>query len=160
MLALDPGGTTGIATSNYDGGEKPLIGDFNYKAHELGPMKHHQTLWDYIAHFQPDTIICERFDFRQNYGREGERNKVELISREYIGVVELYCQMTKTRLVMQSASQGFHFIPNEKLDRMGILLEPYHPNRHKNDALRHLVRYQIVDFGIRSPLTDSWIIKE
>lgn len=143
-----------MATSYYGGDTiETNIADFNYTVYDMGPMKHHQTLWDYIAHFKPDTIICESFEFRQNYGRD----KVELISREYIGVVELYCQMTKTRLVMQSASQGKHFIPDAKLNLMGLLVKPPHPNRHKNDALRHLVRYQIVNMGIRSPLMDSWI---
>lgn len=144
-----------MATSWYGGDtvETPTIADFNYTVYDMGPMKHHRTLWDYIAAFQPDTIICESFEFRQNYGRD----KVELISREYIGVVDLYCQMTKTRLVMQSASQGKHFMPNDKLETMGILVTPAHANRHKNDALRHLVRYQIVNMGIRSPLTDNWL---
>lgn len=158
LMALDPGGTTGIATSRFIGDsiENPNIVDLNYTTYDMGPMKHHMTLWDYIASFNPDTIICESFDFRQNYGREGERNKVELISREYIGVAELYCQMTKTKLVMQSASMGKNFVPDDKLDKTGILVTPSHPNRHKNDALRHLVRYQVVNLGIRSPITDSW----
>lgn len=159
ILALDPGGTTGIATANYNYDppiENPNIADFNYMTHEMGPAKHHLALWDFISHFNPDTIVCEAFEFRQNYGREGNRNKVELISREYIGVAELYCQMTKTRLLMQSASQGKHFVPDAKLEMTGILVTPPHPNRHKNDALRHLVRHQVVDLGIRAPITDHW----
>jgi hypothetical protein len=149
IFAIDPGGTTGIAVSTYD--DASSIEDFNYFTTDLGPEKHHVHLWNSLSAFQPDVVVCESFQFRQNYNRD----KVELISREYIGVVELYCQMTGTKLVMQSASQGKHFMPNEKLDTLGILVKPQHPNRHKNDALRHLVRYQIVSLGIREPLITS-----
>lgn len=161
LIGIDPGGTTGIAHSTWAGNvENPTVADFNYSTHQMGPVKHHRTLYDYLCFYcenaviQP-IIICESFEFRQNY----ERNKVELISREYIGIIELVAQQTGCKLIMQSASMGKSFVPDNKLKLSGILVEPPHPNRHKNDALRHLVRYQVVNMGIHAPITDNWKVQ-
>lgn len=158
IVGIDPGGTTGLAHSYYEGTElEPSMENFKYSTHQMGPMKHHRTLYDYLCFMGdkpmiPLTIVCEAFEFRQNL----QKHKVELISREYIGIIELVAQQTGSKLIMQSASMGKSFITDVKLERSDILVTPPYPNRHKNDALRHLVRYQVVQLGIRSPITDHW----
>lgn len=156
LIGLDPGGTTGIAHSYYDGQSEPTIENFHYTTTDMDGQ-HHKALYEYLAFLGdrpmvPLTIVCEAFEFRQNL----QKAKVELISREYIGVVKLISQQAHIKVVMQTASQGKHFVPDAKLERMGLLVTPAYPNRHKNDALRHVVRYQVARLGIRSPLTDSW----
>jgi hypothetical protein len=156
VIGLDPGGTTGVATASWVG-----EGDIRWSHTDFGPNLHHRNLYDYLYHRAQETsidltIVCEKFEFRQNYGREGNRNKVELISREYIGIVELIVAQFGAKLVMQSASQGKHFVTDAKLKLSGLLIEPPHPNRHKNDAIRHIVRHLVVDLGVRSPITDTW----
>lgn len=159
IVGLDPGGTTGIATSYRGDPDNPI----RWATEELGPSLHHKALYDFLRlraenPVIPLTIVCEKFEFRQNYGREGNRNKVELISREYIGIVKLIVQQYGCKLVEQSASQGKHFVPDRKLELSGLLVSPPHPNRHKNDATRHIVRHLVVDLGVRSPITDKWMI--
>jgi hypothetical protein len=161
VIAFDPGGTTGIATAYYPGGmESPSMDDFNIKTDELGPDEHHSSLYNYVALRVggplPLTIITERFDFRQHINPDNAKTKVELISREYIGILKLLGSQHGVRVIQQSASQGKHFVPNNKLDLCGILVTPQHPNRHRNDALRHLIRYLVVDIHIRAPITDKW----
>lgn len=156
VIGLDPGGTTGVATAHWPG-----EGEIHWDNFSFGPSLHHKALYEFLYNraFHPATdltIVCEKFEFRQNYGREGNRNKVELISREYIGIVELIVAQFGAKLVMQSASQGKHFVTDAKLKLSGLLIEPPHPNRHKNDAIRHIVRHLVVDLGVRSPITDTW----
>lgn len=161
IIALDPGGTTGIATAYYPGGiESPTIQDFNIKTDELGPEEHHTALHNYITVRVggplPLTIVTEKFEFRQHINSEHAKTKVELISREYIGICKMIAKQTGVRLIQQSASQGKHFVPDKKLDRCGILERPVTPMRHRNDALRHLIRYLVVGLHVRAPITDKW----
>jgi hypothetical protein len=161
IASFDPGGTTGIATAFYPGGmEDPTLDDFNIKTDELGPDEHHSALYNFLSVRVggpiPLKVVTESFEFRQNIDPDKARTKVELISREYIGVIKLVCQQLGFGFHQQSASSGKHFMSNEKLDLCGILVKPQHPNRHRNDALRHLIRYLVVDLHIRRPITDKW----
>lgn len=157
LMGLDPGGTTGIAHSYYNGQSTPTIQNFNYSVADMDGL-HHRALFDHVILYAqrtadvPLTVVCESFEWRQNL----QKMKVELISREYIGIVKLAAQMHNIKVIFQSASMAKNFMPDAKLELMGILAKPPHPNRHKNDALRHVVRYQVARLGIRSPLTDSW----
>lgn len=157
IIALDPGGTTGIAECSWEPYPEKME-EFRYTTDELGPAEHHHTLYErlrlafymYPAHHL--TVVCEAFEWRQNL----QKMKVELISREYIGVVKLVCEQHQIPLVFQSASMAKTFVSDDKLEKMGIMEKPKHPMRHRNDALRHLVRYQVVTLGIRAPLTSTW----
>lgn len=161
IIALDPGGTTGIATAYYPGGiENPQIQDFNISTDELGPNEHHNALYNYVTLRAggplPLTIITEKFEFRQHIDPKKARTGLNLISREYIGIVKLICAQTGVRLEQQSASQGKHFVTDKKLDLNGIIVRPLHNGRHRNDALRHLIRYLVVGLRIQAPITDMW----
>lgn len=163
VIALDPGGTTGIATAFYPGGkviDTPTIGDFHISTDQLGPAEHHTSLYNYInvrvGGPLPLTVITEKFEFRQHIDPRKARTGLNLISREYIGVVKLICAQTGARLEQQSASQGKHFVTDKKLDLNGIIVRPLHDSRHRNDALRHLIRYLVVGLRIQAPITDMW----
>jgi hypothetical protein len=161
VVALDPGGTTGIATAYFPGGiTDPTIDDFNIKTDELGPEEHHTALFNYLSVRVggplPLTIITEKFEFRQHINKDHAKTKVELISREYIGLVKLICAQTGAHLKLQSSSQAKHFVPDKKLDLCGIMERPATPMRHRNDALRHLIRYLVIDLNVRAPITDKW----
>lgn len=131
IIALDPGGTTGVVIKT---------NGHNYHYRHFGPDEHHYELYDWLRKFSAVTVICERFDFRQN-----ARDNVDLISREYIGVAKLSAQHMHQRLVMQTASEAKVLITDEKLKRAGLFKEPHSvwPNMHLNDAMRHILYYQI-----------------
>ena len=139
VIALDPGGTTGWA--------KGLI-----REGKMGVMSgqdewNHLALYEELKHTFPNIIICERFDYRKG-GKKQEG--VELISREYIGVVQLYVQQQQSRFrpghpyyvdiymqMPQEALGGFYKSPM-KLKEAGV----YKPGKpHANDAMRHLLQW-------------------
>jgi hypothetical protein len=154
VIAFDPGGTTGIAYAHYDGEE------IHYQTGELGPHEHHDELWNVLEHWHHEVelpgnnkhLVTESFEFRQNL----QKKNVELISKEYIGIMKLFAINAKIKYFERNASQAKSFVSDEKLDRLGILEVPKHPNRHRNDALRHLIMYLVVNLGIQSPITNQW----
>jgi hypothetical protein len=134
VISLDPGGTTGWAKGLISDGRMGVIsGQFAYN---------HLQLFDGIRVFRPDHIVCERFDYRKPAkGSEG----TELISRELIGVVNLYVQVreeqnTKVELYMQMPAEalGGYWQKDEKLkeDKVFMVGKP-----HANDAMRHLLQW-------------------
>lgn len=151
LLSLDPGGTTGWAVYN------PLIGDV--QCGQLGPDKHHLELATFINDLFIETmdenkvlqIICESFEFRNSVNKD----KIELISREYIGVVELFSQQFSIPVEYQMASHAKTFIGDVKLKRMGWYDETVGLT-HTRDALRHLLRYMVVNKRVREPITNKW----
>jgi hypothetical protein len=124
-VSLDPGGTTGIAIH----GVEDII-----TSHEIEGDDHHKELWDALFELAPDLVIYESFDWRPY-----RNQKVELISREYIGVIKLYCvTFGVTRQVQKPALKSWW--TDNKLKRVG----EYKPGKpHANDAVRHLLHYKM-----------------
>jgi hypothetical protein len=156
--AIDPGGTSGIAIAQLNPSSPPQhITDFDFTTTELGPENHHKSLYDFLVlehtvSDSPMVVICESFDFRQNL----EKSKVNLISREYIGIIRLFAEQYDVPVIFQTPSSALNFITNEKLEIMGIIRKPLFPCRHQNDSLRHLIRYFVVVLKVRDPLTALW----
>jgi len=167
ILALDPGGTTGYALwranliLNPDGGEEWF--DEKWHQGELGPVAHHDVLFDMLGRFQTTNyiIVCESFEYRRN-PRDSQRDNIVLDSKEYIGVLKLF-QMQRMlaleqsggtqRVVFQTASEGkgFWFKQKnpDKLKKIGL----YRPgSMHINDATAHLLHYRTFKMGHRELL--------
>lgn len=150
VLAFDPGGSTGWASFNYN---KP--GQYRFESGTLSTPEHHTSIrWliqdhcmgglDNNHQVQPLTVISESFEFRQSPdSAKNARRGLELVSREYIGVMKL---ITSDLCVPFKQQQPSHrnFITHEKLERLGQLHKPLHENRHRIDALQHLCYYLIV----------------
>lgn len=79
-----------------------------------------------------------------------------LDSREYIGVINLAAQQHPgIEIVSNNASSALAFIKDNKLQAMGWYQKTVNM-RHARDALRHLVRYLVVDCKVQAPMTDMW----
>lgn len=136
IVAFDPGGTTGIAT--YETQSRRI------STYERGPEAHHVALWEYLNGLSPDVVICESFDYRVVESKGTKMPQVNLISRNYIGVIELWCALSGVPLIMQTPAQGgggkkhSGFWKNDKLKKLGL-----HNNEggreHRNDAVRHIL---------------------
>jgi len=184
VLAFDPGGTTGWANGFLPGPILPDdtvdLSDIKISAGEFGPKAHHEELYQFIHDaYRPGfelsvleqrdpfyeesevEIVFEPFHYRQNVVEDGGkfRGKVELVSAEYIGVIRLVCaQLGLSYYDRFTPGEAKAYVTDEKLSRLGWLQTPKHPMRHRNDALRQLVKYLIVKKKIQHPITTAWRI--
>lgn len=127
VLAIDPGITTGHALGVITDGKMAVsTGQTQYSEYELWSALHRTT---------PDILIYERFDGR------GSIEGVELFSRNLIGVMNLYDQMTpELKLVTQMPSEaigGYYTDKHLKDNRLYKALK----GGHANDACRHLLQW-------------------
>lgn len=141
ILSFDPGGTTGWARHFLRREGSSSIGGNSYDYQEswsggqLESDNHHVELWTLLTNLNPDKVICEQFE--NQHGTPG----IHLISRNYIGVIELYCALTNKPLIMQSPGiKQAAWISDEALKRLKL----HHPgNVHRNDAVRHIIYYAV-----------------
>ena len=156
IIAFDPGGTTGIAMVDCYQKIDDMTA-WNFRTSELGPNEHHYGLWDFLAFWHERTnhkkyLVTESFEFRQNL----DKRKVDLISKEYIGILKLFAKINDMPYTEQSASTAKAFVSDDKLIKLGILEKPIYQSRHRNDALRHLIRFMVINLKIRHPITTAW----
>lgn len=122
IIALDPGGTTGVAfASDYQ-----LI-----DAWQITQSLHHTVLHTMLSNMEPDLVVCESFQYRR-------MDKVDLIPVEYIGVARLWCSQNAVPFVLQTPTVGKKFWTDDKLKLVG---EYKKGAPHANDAVRHLLQY-------------------
>lgn len=142
IISIDPGGTTGwtIFDIERDGTDYKVAEDVKehfVNSGQLEKPNHHSTLWRFLDQHQPDLIVMERYEKRNN-------DFSLLISVEYIGVVKLWCQVNDVPLVMQGASQALHWMDEgAKLSRLGLTLLPYVKWKDANAARKHMVFYLV-----------------
>lgn len=150
IMAFDPGGTTGyvyhylrhLNTSKYTGTNYDYVGAWG--GGQIGPDKHHKELWTLLCREDPSVIVCESFDYRVLRDKDDtyDRGGISLVSREYIGIIELYCQLTGKPLYMQkSAIKAIEWLKDPSLKKLGVHTAG---NQHQNDAARHLIHYLVV----------------
>ena len=159
-IAFDPGGATGWATytSQVDAAGKHtdvkwLCGTFDWEDHhkDLYNMCEEQRVQNY-------KVITESFEFRQF--DKVQRAGIELISKEYIGVLRCYGQIEGVPIIQQTAASAKKFMPdkgpmaNKHLRVMGLWV-PGRDNRHAMDAYRHLVFY-LVNKDRLFDIVESW----
>lgn len=161
VLAFDPGGTTGWAM--YDGlflpdldGDKPRLVEQRHTVGHLGPHEHHDELYEFLEEsaIHNFAVVWESFEFRQGK----QRDNLNLISKEYIGVLKLFVKQRHCRAKSYTAGASKGFVPdkgpqaNQKLKVMNW----YTPGwKHANDASRVLIKY-LVDVERRFDLIESW----
>ncbi len=130
LMALDPGGSTGwcFATRSDTGWSDIIYGT-------LDTAEHHDALWDMLDKIRPDVIVCENFNYRRNDIDKGV--SVELVSREYIGIVKLWCRKNRVSFVLQQPPD-MALWSDDMLRRAGLWI-PGKGNRHARDAMRHFL---------------------
>lgn len=145
VLALDPGGTTGLAYGRIEGKALTL----NYDQKVLTEF----DLLDEIDAFQPNYLICEDFEYR-NRARTG----LDLTPVKLIGIVRYYGQSptNKCKVTIQKASKGKSFWSNDKLKAAGLYIRGL---PHGRDAARHLLHWMMFEegykFGVEEFILDN-----
>ncbi len=163
IIALDPGGTTGWGTYSFN--SVPVPNDIGYEVYDetfacgqLGPREHYDELYALLElmHVQDTLVVCEAF---QQYR---DRNNVDLISVEYIGVVKLFCQQRGIPIYFQASSEGkigkSSFVRPENLKLLHLWSGG---QRHAMDAYGHLLCYLLNHKGAHPDvrlrlLTQGW----
>jgi len=164
VFAADPGGTTGCATAQWEPASPDdtltSVEQIKFRQWQIGPGPHHVELWSTLSANPYTMFVWEEFEFRQHIYRDKDgnphvsRHKVELISRNYIGVMELYVALNNAPHYSLNASAAKHFIDNEKIEQVGLWLPGM---GHAMDATRHLLRYMFVKMKIKAPFADIWL---
>lgn len=156
--AFDPGGTTGVATARWEPSSPDerltTLDQITFHQYQIGPHRHHVELWS-VLHTNPFTeIVWESFEFRQHIKKDQAKTGVELVSREYIGILSLFCELNNSRYHVRNSSSAKHFVGNDKITQLGLWLPGM---KDAMDATRHLLRYMVVVKRMRSPFTDIWL---
>ena len=132
VIALDPGGTTGVVILNHDGATQGFVRKHFRALHIGNNMPHHKKLWTFLVHEHPDLIVCERFD---NSGDAAAK----MIALEYIGVIRLYGELFGVTVLWQGADMAKNWAPNDKLAMTTLIVTPVTRWKHANDAMRHML---------------------
>lgn len=142
IVALDPGQTTGVALTHYDTSADKCT---YIRTHEL-IGDHYVDLYRLLCNEQPQVVVYEYFVY------QNRKEKVELESREYIGVAKLYAHMTDKSIVGQTASAAKQLWTADKLTKIGL----WEPNRpHAMDAVRHLLLFLVEKIGSERYIRES-----
>lgn len=135
IVALDPGVTTGFAVGHINDGEMTVRAGQEAWSH--------QELWAQLHLAEPDAIVCESFEFRNN-----ARKGLILYSVELIGIVHLFCSPSyrnpSVALYMQTAAKGKGYYTNTHLQATGVYVRGI---PHGMDAVRHLLHWYTFGAG-------------
>lgn len=154
ILALDPGGTTGWAAYSaliIPGIEFATISmSQRFTCGHITGDKHHVELENFLGsqRLAAFVVVCETFD------DTASGHSVNLMAREYIGVVEKWCQENDVPLVMQRPGVAKPFTKDINLKRLGIWKGVKW--KHAMDAYRHLLWHMIHTTGRKDLLETGW----
>lgn len=126
IISFDPGGTTGIAL--YDDEFED-----GWRRWSLGPGPHHLQLWSVLQNEYD--IVYETFNYQRRDVDKGVA--LELISRNYIGIIELRAAMSHSVNIYPQSPSRRMFWDDDKLRELGLWVS----SPHERDATRHLLQH-------------------
>lgn len=139
-LSFDPGGSTGWAYFD----NKLDYNDPLFTGGTLTNIHHHHEIRHLIEVYNPNYVICEDFTFRQSPDSAKQRRGLELISKEYIGILRFMAYDHCYDFILQPPSyKNTNLVKDENLETLGLLRTPKHENRHYHDAAKHLAHWLI-----------------
>ena len=144
LLAIDPGGTTGMARYDSDGKQDPPFASF-----ELSAMEAIETVNTIVSSPDratvPDLVICEAFIISGQTLKKTRKGPNETI--ETIGAVRYLCFRWDVPFKLQAPFQR-DWATNARLAKMGWRNPT--PGGHCDDAARHLL-VAAVTYGLIDP---------
>lgn len=133
VIALDPGRTSGVVTSNITREGELCIEYFQEIKFTPG------TLWKYLVGRSPDVLVVEQFTYRPKHGTE---SGLDLYPCYLLGVCHLFVeQRPRVSMYAQEASEGKggYYGRDETLSELGVYSKG--GKGHARDATRHLLRW-------------------
>jgi hypothetical protein len=165
IIAIDPGGTTGIAWQSVQPHLPPerRIETCTYaQLEQIGPCSEAAGLKELLSYLssvamlaEPLTVadlihlIVEPFQFRHD---DRSRSKIDYIAAEVVGALRVWClDRPHVKFIRQSASDAKGFWTDDKIRRLGLwvpggsktFVASTPGKNHAMDALRHLLRYNL-----------------
>lgn len=138
LLAVDPGGNTGLAWL--------LDREFGSDVRANGRFGFHEWFLSAVSRIAtPQAVICEEFIVTSATARKTQQPDALRI----IGWLELWCHQHGVPFVLQTPSQAKGFGTDAKLKHFGWYRTG--SGGHDNDAARHLLTYLAVN--LRDPAT-------
>jgi len=136
LLALDPGGTTGIAAFR-NGGlvTYTQIKDFTPGTLDNFLTRQHRALGTAAANME---VVCE--DYRVYQTHTAQHANSSLLTVRLLGALESWTERHHTPLHLQMAGQAKPFSTDRKLQEWGMYIAG---QPHATDAIRHGVYYLI-----------------
>jgi hypothetical protein len=128
--------------------------DIEWHRGHIGPEPHHSELYHMLESLNTENyrVITESFEYR-NRARAG----LVLVSLEYIGVAQLFCNEYGRVLTKQTASMGKGFVKDEHLKKLDLWYGTKW--KHAMDATRHLI-YFIVNGNNVPPALRDQVLKK
>jgi len=149
ILAVDPGGDTGLAMFSYP------TKTWKTTVLPYEPLVLYGFFLSWLTTYKGQaTVIGERFDYRPigkyNFGGSRAVPKVDLTPREVIGILKLACAQFDVEIIWQAPAdvngqQGGDgkdqevFWTDERVKKLG-LYKPGHV--HEMDAVKHILYYR------------------
>lgn len=135
ILAVDPGGTTGLAYWARDGETYRFEGEPGERQHKDQMLEDIQGWAHRFGHGL--TIVCETYTITARTAKLSQ----QLDPLKIIGTLEYFVHMLSCRLVMQTPADAKRFSTDARLKAAGM----WHPTKggHANDANRHLFMYLV-----------------
>ena len=131
ILAVDPGGTTGVA----------ILESGQFRSLEIPDGKAAFYRWfggiADSADLEDLTVVCESFTITAATARKSRQDDPYMI----LGYLSGWCLLHSVPLHVQSPGQAKSFSTDSKLRRLGWFLPS--SGGHANDAARHLLVYLV-----------------
>lgn len=133
VLAVDPGGTTGVAWGVVNPGGLVTVGSGEVLGGDHGFFKFFDQF--VTAGYPLVTLVCETFTITASTARKTQQPDALFI----IGLLRYWSAKHGVTLHMQRPGEAKGFGTNDKLKHLGW----YQPTKggHANDAVRHLVTH-------------------
>ena len=131
ILAVDPGKITGWATANVEDVTNPTAGEVDDR------FRFARYFRQAVGTGRVYEVVCEDFIISERTIRMApDPNALRLI-----GWLELECEHLGIEFTLQAPAAAKGFATDDKLKTLGWYENT--PGGHRNDALRHLLRYMI-----------------
>ena len=123
VIALDPGGRTGIA----------LWQDGQFWSTHLGTYEAWHWVANQLETTRTDLVVCEDFIITIATAKKSQDGKKSL---ESIGVFRYLCAVARVSFETQTPADAKNFVDNDRLRHLGMW---YKGSDHPRDAARHLI---------------------
>jgi hypothetical protein len=135
VVAVDPGGTTGLAQAAFypDG----RIVEDSFRSWERDPFRAMREVEGMLEGRVLDAVVCERYTITP----QTLKKSAQYDALYQVGILGYLARRYGVKVTLQQPSQAKRLATNDKLERIGWRRPS--PGGHQDDASRHLLTYAL-----------------